>query len=186
MKKSILSGAAVAIMGLAIGSLSAQTQSTTTSTTTNYIETSKLIGTKVRSTDGEVGTIKDGVLDNNGCMAYTVLSTGGGGGGTSRSASTTTTRTVGGPWSGYDTTSFSPESRVLSVRVDRQRIYGAPVFDYAHVREYSNNPGYISQVNSYYGVGASGGVGVGVGVGTGYNANTTSTTGTNTTTGSNA
>src|SRR4051794_20984413 len=75
MKKSILSGAAVAIVGLAIGSLSAQTQSTTTSTTTNYLETSKLTGTKVRSSDGEVGTIKDVVLDNNGCMAYTVLST---------------------------------------------------------------------------------------------------------------
>src|SRR3954464_12266357 len=144
MKKLTLSGAVAAILGLVVSAVFAQTQ-TTTSTTTNYIQTSKLIGTKVRSTDGEVGTIKDVVLDNNGCMAYTVLSTGGGGGGTSRTASTTTTRTVAVPWSVYDTTSFSPESRVLSVRVDRQRIYGAPVFDYAHVREYSNNPGYISQ-----------------------------------------
>src|SRR2546423_9769168 len=115
MKKSILSGAAVAIMGVAIGSLSAQTQSTTTSTTTNYLETSKLIGTKVRSTDGEVGTIKDVVLDNNGCMAYTVLSTGGGGG--SRTTSTTT-KTVAVPWTVYDTTSFNPDSRIPTVRVD--------------------------------------------------------------------
>ena len=55
----------MAILGLAAGSLFGQTQSTT-STTTNYIETSKLIGTKVRSSDGDVGTIKDVVLDNNG------------------------------------------------------------------------------------------------------------------------
>src|ERR1700750_3367817 len=104
MKTKTLTGAAVVILGLAMGSLFAQTQTTSTTTTTNYIETSKLVGTKVRSTDGDVGTIKDGVLDNNGCMAYTVLSTGGGGGG--RTTTSTTTKTVAVPWTVYDTTSF--------------------------------------------------------------------------------
>src|SRR3954462_464460 len=125
MKTPILSGAGVAILGLAAASLSAQTQ-TTTSTSTNYIETSKLIGTRVRSSDGDVGTIKDVVLDNNGCMAYTVLATSGGGGGGSSRTTSTTTKTVAVPWSVYDTTSFSPESRVLTARVERQRIYSAP------------------------------------------------------------
>src|SRR5438067_195763 len=170
MKTKLLSGAGLAILGVAVASLSAQTQ-TSTSTTTNYIETSKLIGTKVRSNDGDVGTIKDVVLDNNGCMAYTVLSTGGGGG----SRTTSTTKTVAVPWSVYDTTSFSPESRILTARVDRQRIYNAPVFDYAHVREYSTNPGYISQVYSYYGVSPSAGVGVGVSTGANTTTNTATT-----------
>src|SRR5690242_17648465 len=112
MKTLVLSAAAVAFLGLAIAPLPAQTQ-TTTSTTTNYIETSKLIGTKVRSNDGDVGTIKDVVLDQNGCMAYTVLATGGGGG--KSRTTTTTTKTVAVPWTVYDTSSFSPDSRVLSV-----------------------------------------------------------------------
>src|ERR1043165_9292393 len=97
MKTKLLSGAGLAILGMAVASLSAQTQ-TTTSTTTNYIETSKLIGTKVKGAQGdEIGTVKDVVLDNNGCMAYTVVQTEGGGGG-SRTASTTT-KTVAVPWS---------------------------------------------------------------------------------------
>ena len=162
MKTNLLSGAALAILGLAIGSLSAQTQSTTTSTTSNYIETSKLIGTKVRSSDGDVGTIKDVVLDNNGCMAYTVLSTGGGGGGSSsRTTSSTTTKTVAVPWSVYDTTSFTPDSRVVNVRVDRQRIYSAPAFEYNRIEEYSR-PDYISGIYSYYGVQPAVGLSVGV------------------------
>ena len=46
-----------------------------------YIQSSKLVGTKVKSSQGEeIGVIKDVVLDRNtGCVAYTVLSTGGGG-----------------------------------------------------------------------------------------------------------
>src|SRR5256714_9043811 len=159
MKTTILSGAVVAILGVAAASLSAQTQTTTSNTTTNYIETSKLIGTKVRSGDGDVGTIKDVVLDQNGCMAYTVLATGGGGGGKTRTTSTTT-KTAAVPWTVYDTTSLSPDARVLTTRVDRERLYSAPAFDYAHIREYSN-PTYINQVYSYYGVSAPTGVGVG-------------------------
>ena len=68
------------ILGLAVASAFAQTQSTTSSSTT-YIQTSKFIGRPVKSAQGdEIGVVKDVVLDGNGCIAYTVLSTGGGGG----------------------------------------------------------------------------------------------------------
>src|SRR6187401_325307 len=135
MKKLFRYGIAMVTAGLTIGSLSAQTQ-TTTSTTTNYVQTSKLIGTKVHASDGDVGTIKDVVLDNNGCMAYTVVATSGGGGGGGSRTTSTTTKTVAVPWSVYDTTSFSPDSRVLTVRTERQRIYAAPAFEYSRIREY--------------------------------------------------
>src|SRR6266487_2561244 len=67
-------GAMLAVLGAAIASASAQTQSTT-------VQVSKLVGTKVKSSQGEeVGVIKDVVIDRStGCMAYTVLSAGGGG-----------------------------------------------------------------------------------------------------------
>ena len=71
----------MAAVGLAIGPVNAQTQSTTTSsTTTEYLPSSKIIGSKIRASDGsEVGVIKDVVLDKQtGCMAYTVLETSGG------------------------------------------------------------------------------------------------------------
>jgi tetrahydromethanopterin S-methyltransferase subunit D len=44
--------------------------------------------------------------------------------------------------------------------VDRERIYNAPVFDYARIDEYSR-PDYITNVYSYYGV-SQGAVGAGV------------------------
>src|SRR6184192_1534334 len=80
MKTSLILTATIACLGLALASTFAQTQSTTTSTTT-YVQATKIVGTKVKSSHGEeIGTVKDVVLDRNtGCMAYTVLSTGGGG-----------------------------------------------------------------------------------------------------------
>jgi sporulation protein YlmC with PRC-barrel domain len=160
----------MAILGLAVASTFAQTQSTTSSSTT-YIQTSKVIGKKVKSSQGdEIGVVKDVVLDGNGCMAYTVLSTGGGGG----------TRVSGGgkmvavPWAVY---SPSSDLNVLTVTVDRDRIYNAPVFDYARIEEYSR-PDYITNVYGYYGV--SGGAAVGVGVSGGTS---TTTSGATTTTG---
>jgi hypothetical protein len=55
MKKLFLCGAAIAILGLAVAPISAQTQSTTSS----YVQTSKLVGTKVKSSQGEeIGVIK--------------------------------------------------------------------------------------------------------------------------------
>jgi sporulation protein YlmC with PRC-barrel domain len=155
MKTLLSLGAIVAVLGLAGASTLAQTQSTATSSNTTYVQTSKLVGTKVKSSQGEeIGTVKDVVLDRNtGCMAYTVLATGGGG-----------ARVTGGgklvsvPWAVYSPTS---DLSVLTVTVDRDRIYNAPVFDYARIDEYSR-PDYITNVYSYYGVsqGAAAGAGV--------------------------
>lgn len=157
MKTTLSFVAALTILGVAALPLGAQTQSPTSTSTTNYIQTSKLIGTKVKASSGdEVGEIKDVVLDQNGCMAYTVVSTsGGGGGGGSRTTSTSTsTKTVAVPWSVYSTTS---DPRVMTVRVERDRIYNAPAFEYSRINEYATG-GYINNVNSYFGVSASVGV----------------------------
>ena len=106
-------------MGVAADPSSAQTQTTTSSTTTNYIQTSKLIGTKVKASEGdEIGEIKDVVLDQDGCMAYTVVATGGTG-----SRLTGQSKTVAVPWSVYQTTS---DPRTVTVRVQKDRIYNAP------------------------------------------------------------
>src|SRR5947208_11738647 len=81
MKKYLLYGVALAIGGWAATPLTAQTQTTasSSSTSSSYVQTSKIIGTKVKTAQGEeVGVVKDVVLDrSNGCMAYTVLSAGG-------------------------------------------------------------------------------------------------------------
>jgi hypothetical protein len=88
MKKSILMGATLGLAGLTFASADAQAQtsSTTTSTSSNtgYIQSSKIIGSRIRGADGaEVGVIKDVVLDRQtGCMAYTVLETSGDSGST--------------------------------------------------------------------------------------------------------
>src|SRR5260370_32643260 len=78
MKTSLLCGAALAILGLAAAPLNGQTQTTTSSSSSCYVQTSKIIGTKVKTAQGEeVGVVKDVVLDrSNGSMAYTVLSSG--------------------------------------------------------------------------------------------------------------
>src|SRR5437899_2035087 len=145
MKTSILLGAILAILGVAVAPVSAQTQTTTSSTSTGYVQTSKIVGTKVKTAQGdEVGVIKDVILDRNtGCMAYTVLSAGGTG-----TRVTGTAKTVAVPWAVYSTTS---DPTVLTVRVDRERIYNAPVFEYSRIDEYSTST-YISNVYSYYGV----------------------------------
>jgi sporulation protein YlmC with PRC-barrel domain len=139
-------GITLAILGMAIVPMSAQTQSTT-------VQVSKLVGTKVKSSQGdEVGVIKDVVIDrSSGCMAYTVLSTEGGGGTATGGAG----KLVAVPWTVY---SPSSDVTVLTTTVDRQRIYSAPVFDYARIDEYSR-PDYITNVYSYYGV-TQGAVGV--------------------------
>ena len=148
------------LLGFAIATTQGQTQS---STTTSYVQTSKIVGMKVKDSSGqEVGVVKDVVLDRNtGCMAYTVLSTGGTG-----TRVTGGAKTVAVPWTVYTTTS---DPSVMTVRVERDRVYNAPAFDYARIDEYSTS-GYINNVYSYYGV--TPGVGVGVG------ASGTTTTGT--------
>src|SRR5947208_1947933 len=158
MKILLSLGAMVAVLGLAMASTFAQTQSTTSSSTT-YVQTSKLVGTKVKSSQGEeIGVVKDVVPDRNtGCMAYTVHSTGGGGARVSRGG-----KMVAVPWTVYSPTS---DLSVMTVTVDRERIYNAPVFDYARIDEYSR-PDYINNVYGYYGVSPAAGVGVGVSTGT--------------------
>ena len=80
MKKNIVLAGAVAFLGLATAPLFAQTSTTTTSTT-GYIQSSTVIGSKIKDSKGQdVGEIKDIVLDrSSGCLAYVVLSTRGGG-----------------------------------------------------------------------------------------------------------
>ena len=155
MKTSIVVGAALAILGVAATPITAQAQAqtSTTTSTSGYVQTSKLVGTKVKTGQGEeVGVIKDVVLDRNtGCMAYTVLSTGGVG-----TRAVGRAKTVAVPWSVYTPTS---DLSVLTVGIDRDRIYNAPVFDYGRIDEYSST-GYINNIYSYYGVPAQVGVGV--------------------------
>src|SRR5687768_1083353 len=144
MKKNILIGATLAILGLASAPLFAQTQSTTTTTsTTGYFPSSTVIGSKIKDSRGQdVGEIKDFVLDRQtGCLAYVVLSTRGGG-------TTTTTKTVAAPWSVF---SPSSETRVYTTRLERERIYSAPVWESTRIEEYSR-PDYINSVYGYYGV----------------------------------
>ena len=174
LMKTLLSMATIAaFFGLAVAPAIAQTQTTTTNSSTTYVETSKFIGKPVKSSSGEeIGTVKDVVLDRNtGCMAYTVLSTSGGGGGGRVSGGG---KMVAVPWTVYSPTS---DVSALTVTVDRDRIFNAPVFDYARIEEYSR-PDYINNVYSYYGVSPGAAVGGGVSGGT-----STTTTGANTTTG---
>src|SRR5437868_6967036 len=151
------------LLGLAIATTQAQTQS---STTTTYVQTSKIVGMKVKDSSGqEIGVVKDVVLDRNtGCMAYTVLSTGGNG-----TRVTGGGKTVAVPWTVYTTTS---DPSVMTVRVERDRVYNAPAFDYARIDEYSTS-GYINNVYSYYGV--TPGIDVGVGPSTTTRSTTTGT-----------
>src|SRR5213080_5485186 len=150
MKKYLLYGVALAIGGWAATPLTAQTQTTasSSSTSSSYVQTSKIIGTKVKTAQGEeVGVVKDVVLDrSNGCMAYTVLSAGGTG-----TRVTGQAKMVAVPWSVY---SVSPDMSYLTVSVERDRIYNAPVFEYSRIGDAS----FTNSVYSTFGVSA--GVGV--------------------------
>jgi len=144
MKKSILLGACLSLTSLAVAPAIAQTQSTTTSTTTSYMPTSTVIGAKIKDSRGQdVGVIRDFVLDRNtGCLAYVVLSTGKDG------VLTTSTKTVAAPWAVF---SASSDPRVYITRIEREKIYGAPVWESTRVQEYSRTE-YLNSVYGYYGV----------------------------------
>src|SRR5207302_5369198 len=174
MKTSLLCGAALAILGLAAAPLNAQTQTTTSSSSSGYVQTSKIIGTKVKTAQGEeVGVVKDVVLDrSNGCMAYTVLSAGGTG-----SRATGQAKMVAVPWSVY---SVAPDMSYLTVQVDRDRIYNAPVFEYSRISDTT----YTTNVFSHFGV--STGVGVSGATTTATGATTTTGATTQTQTGASA
>jgi sporulation protein YlmC with PRC-barrel domain len=140
MKKTILLGVFLAVTSLAL----AQTQSTTT--TTSYLQTSTVIGSKIKDSRGQdVGVIKDFVLDRNtGCLAYVVLSAGAGG------VLTTSTKTVAAPWTVF---TASSDPKVYITRVEREKIYGAPVWESTRIEEYSRTE-YINSVYGYYGIAA--------------------------------
>jgi sporulation protein YlmC with PRC-barrel domain len=142
MKKTILLGAFLAMTGLAIAPANAQTQSTTT--TTSYLQTTSVIGSKIKDSRGEdVGVIKDFVLDRNtGCLAYVVLVTGKGG------ILTTSTKTVAAPWAVF---SASSDPKVYTTRIEREKIYSAPVWESTRAEEYSRTE-YLNSVYGYYGV----------------------------------
>ena len=143
MRTLIWCGATAVVVGLA-ATISSQTEIPNNSS--SYIQTSKLVGRKVKSSEGkEVGIIKDVVIDRgNGCMAYTVVSTGGAGTGFISGAG----KIVAIPWTVYSPTS---DLSVLTVNVDRDKIYNAPAFDYTRMDEYAR-PDYIDNIYSYYGV----------------------------------
>ena len=140
MKKLFLFGVCLALTSLA----SAQTQTTTTSTTTSYMPTTTVIGSKIKDSRGQdVGVIKDFVLDRNtGCLAYVVLSTGKDG------TTTTSTKTVAAPWAVF---TVSSDPRTYITRVEREKIYSAPVWESTRIEEYSRTE-YINGVYGYYGV----------------------------------
>src|SRR5436190_16469150 len=171
MKKNILFGASLALL-VAAAPLFAQTSTSTTSTG-SYVQSSSIIGSKIKDARGQdVGEIKDVVLDrSSGCLAYVVLSTHGGG------TTTTTTKTVAAPWTVF---SASSEPRVYMTRVEREKIYSAPVWESTRIQEYSR-PEYINQVYGYYGVTPSFSVGVTSTSGTTTTGTTSGTTTTGTT-----
>src|SRR5437762_5516263 len=144
MRKFTLFGGPLATMGLAIASTIAQTQSTTTSTTTSYVQSTSVVGAKITDSRGEeVGVIKDFVLDRNtGCLAYVVISTGKGG------IVSANTKTVAAPWAVF---SASADPRVYVTRIEREKIYSAPVWESTRVEEYTRTD-YLNNVYTYYGV----------------------------------
>ncbi len=146
MKMLIWYGAMVVVVGLA-ATMSGQSETPDDSSkSSGYIQTSKLVGRKVKSFEGkEIGVIKDIVIDRtSGYIAYTVVSTGGKGTGVSDGGG----KIVAVPWAVYSPTS---DLSILTVNVDRDKIYNAPAFEYARMDEYAR-PDYIDNVYSYYGV----------------------------------
>ena len=145
MKILIRYGATAVLVGVA-GTMSAQTEiPDASSSSSSYIQASKLVGRKVKSHGKEIGVLKDVVIDrSNGCMAYTVVSTGGEGTGVASGDG----KIVAIPWAVYSLTS---DLSVLRVNVDRDKIYNAPAFDYARMDEYARLD-YLNNVYSYYGV----------------------------------
>src|SRR6266404_2310722 len=142
--KTLISCGAMALVVVLTATISSQSENPNDSN--SYIQTSKLVGRKVKSSEGkEVGMIKDVVIDRStGCMSYTVLSTGGAGTGVISGGG----KIVAVPWAVYSPTS---DLSVFTVNVDRDKIYNAPAFDYARMDEYAR-PDYIDNIYSYYGV----------------------------------
>jgi sporulation protein YlmC with PRC-barrel domain len=136
----------VVVLGVAAETAGQSERPNGSKSSAGYIQTSKLVGKKVESAEGEeIGVFKDVVIDrSSGCLAYTILSTGGEGTGVVSGGG----KIVAVPWAAYSLTSHLG---VLRVNVDRDKIYNAPAFDYSRMDEYAR-PDYIDNVYSYYGV----------------------------------
>lgn len=146
MKTLIRYGATAVVVAMAATVLGQSEIANGSNSTSAYMQTSKLVGRKVKTSEGEeIGVVKDVVIDrSNGCMAYTVLSTGGEGTGVISGGG----KIVAVPWAVYSHTS---DLSVLTVKVDRDKIFDAPAFDYTRMDEYAR-PDYMDNVYSYYGV----------------------------------
>ena len=146
MKRLIWYGATAVLVGVAAAISDQSEIPNGSSSGYSYVQTSKLVGRKVKSSDGtDIGVVKDVVIDRtSGCMAYTVVSTGGAG----------TDFTSGGgklvaiPWAVYSPTS---DLSVLTVNVAREKISRAEPFEYTRMDEYAR-PDFVSNIYSYYGV----------------------------------
>src|SRR5207253_10863650 len=117
MKMLIWYGAMVVVVGLAV-TMSGQSETPDDSSKdSSYIQTSKLVGRKVKSFDGkEIGIIKDIVIDRtSGYIAYTVVSTGGEGTGVTDGGG----KIVAVPWAVYSPTS---DLSVVTVRSEERRV----------------------------------------------------------------
>jgi sporulation protein YlmC with PRC-barrel domain len=146
MKTLIWFGATTVVVAVA-AMISAQSEIPNgSSSNSRYVQNSKLVGRKVKSSDGtEIGVVKDVVIDRiNGCMAYTVVSAGGAGTGVISGGG----KIVAIPWAVYSPTS---DPNILTVNVDRDKVYHAPAFESTRMDEYAR-PDYINNVYSYYGV----------------------------------
>lgn len=123
--KTLIEYAASAVVVDLAATISGQSEDPNgSSSSSSYVQTSKLVGRKVKSSDGtEIGVVKDVVIDrSNGCMAYTVVSTGGAGTGFISGGG----KIVAIPWTVYSRTS---DLSVLTVNADREKIYHAPAFE---------------------------------------------------------
>src|SRR5438105_2698924 len=146
MKALIWYGSAAIVVSVVATMLGQSEIADASNSSSSYIQTSKLVGRKVQSFQGkEIGVIKDIVIDRtSGYIAYTVVSTGGEGTGVADGGG----KIVAVPWAVYSPTS---DLSVLTVNVDRDKIYNAPAFEYARMDEYAR-PDYIDNIYSYYGV----------------------------------
>jgi sporulation protein YlmC with PRC-barrel domain len=141
MKVTKVFFAATTLVGLNL--LAVQVRAQTTPTTT-YIPATTIVGSHVTGPEGDqVGAITNVILDRQtGCMAYVVVSTQGAG----------ARKAVAVPWS-----VFSPgsDTHTYTVRVAREKIDNAPVWEASNLEEY-NRGDWIGNLYAYYGVQSGG------------------------------
>jgi len=141
MKTLRLISAMSATVLLTLTAAGQDSSSTTTVTTTTYVPTTTVIGSRIVDVQGQdIGQVADVVLDKQtGCMAYVVLAT---------TDTSGVRKTVAAPWA-----VFSPgsDNRTYTVRIEKEKIYSAPVWESTRINEY-NRTDWINNVYTYYGV----------------------------------